>query len=73
MDVRNQTNRSTEAPLPVQFYIEPHGSRVFRPVLFSFIILASLVGNALVLKAVIGLHLRCKPFAYYLVANLAVA
>ena len=73
MDVRNQTNRSTEAPLPVHLYIEPHGSRVFRPVLFSFIILASLVGNALVLKAVIGLHLRCKPFAYYLVANLAVA
>ena len=74
MDIRNQTNRSAEAlSLPVHHYIEPHGLRVFRLVLFSFIILASLVGNALVLKAVIGLHLRCKPFAYYLVATLAVA
>lgn len=52
---------------------EPFVLRVLSLVLFSVIILASLIGNTLVLKAVIELPSRCKPFTYHLVANLAVA
>ena len=54
-------------------FIEPGASKVVRLVVFSVIILASLIGNSLVLKAVLELPRRYKPFTYYLVANLAVA
>ena len=68
----NLTNKTTESILSAG-YTEPYGLRVFSLVLFSVIILASLIGNALVLKAVVELPTRYKPFTYYLVANLAVA
>ena len=71
-DHANLTNQSTE-PIEASGYTEPYGLRVFSLVLFSVIIFASLIGNALVLKAIIELPTRYKPFAYYLVANLAAA
>ena len=63
----------TDAPYyGVEQYVESSGLRVFRLVLFSVIILASLIGNAIVFYAVWSLPYR-KPFSFYLVANMAFA
>ena len=72
MNSSNLTNQTTE-PIETEGYTEPYGLRVFSLIIFSVIIFASLFGNALVLKAVVELPTRYKPFVYYLVANLAVA
>lgn len=80
MNVTNLNNYSTYQ-LPnatshvsnIARYIEPGMSQIVRLVVFSVIIFASLIGNTLVLKAVLGLSTRYKPFTYYLVANLAAA
>lgn len=80
MNITNFTNFST-SPLRrgtpfdgrTADHPEPYVLRVLSLLLFSVIILASLVGNTLVLKATIELPSQCKPFAYHLVANLAVA
>ncbi|KAL9982038.1 hypothetical protein ACROYT_G010824, partial [Oculina patagonica] len=78
MNMTNSTNFSTNqlqsGTSPVAGTAdrpEPYVLRVLSLLLFSVIILASLMGNTLVLKAVIALPTRCKPFTYYLVANLA--
>ena len=80
MNITNFTNSSTShlqrgTPFDGRTadHPEPHVLRVLSLLLFSVIILASLIGNTLVLKAVIELPSRCKPFTYHLVANLAVA
>ena len=72
MNTSNLTNQTSETTKEAT-YTEPYGLRVFSLVLFSVIIFASLIGNSLVLKAVMELPRGSKPFAYYLVANLAVA
>lgn len=52
---------------------EPKGSIAFRLSIFSFVILCSLVGNSIVVKAIRERpHLR-KPFPYFVVTSLAVA
>ncbi|XP_078363266.1 neuropeptide Y receptor type 2-like [Oculina patagonica] len=78
MNMTNSTNFSTNqlqsGTSPVAGTVdrpEPYVLRVSSLLFFSVIILASLMGNTLVLKAVIALPARCKPFTYYLVANLA--
>jgi len=80
MNITNFTNFSTsplrrDTPFDRRTadHPEPYVLRVLSLLLFSVIILASLIGNTLVLKAVIELPSRCKPFTYHLVANLAVA
>lgn len=56
----------------IQQYVEAAGLRIFRLSLFSLVILASLVGNSVVYKAVWSMPFR-KPFSYFLVANMAFA
>ena len=81
MNITNFTNSSTsllqsDTPFTertADYYPEPYVLRVLSLLVFSAIILASLIGNTLVLKAAIELPSRCKPFTYHLVANLAVA
>lgn len=74
MNVSNLTNPTTEPSKDVvQRHPEPYGLRVIGLILFSVIIFASLIGNALVLKAVMQIPKNYKSFVYYLVANLAVA
>lgn len=80
MNITNFTNSSTSllrraTPFDARAadHPEPYALRVLSLLLFSVIIFASLVGNTLVLKAVIELPSRYKPFTYNLVANLAVA
>lgn len=78
MNVSNLTNYSTyqlhsATPHGTSFDTEPYVLRVVSLLIFSVIIFVSLIGNTLVLKAVIELPTRCKPFTYYLVANLAIA
>ena len=80
MNITNFTNSSTSllqrgTPFDGRTadHPEPYVLRVLSLLLFSAIILASLIGNTLVLKAVIELPSQCKPFTYHLVANLAVA
>ena len=80
MNMTNFTNFSTyplqSGTIPVAgtvIHPEPDALRILSLLLFSVIILASLIGNTLVLKAVIELPIRCKPFTYHLVANLAAA
>ena len=53
-------------------YEEPLPLRIFRLALFSLIILASLIGNSVVCKAVWSMPSR-KPFSYHLVTNIAFA
>ncbi|XP_031556942.1 tachykinin-like peptides receptor 86C [Actinia tenebrosa] len=50
---------------------EPRALRIFRLIIFSLVIVASLLGNAVVLKAVF--ELTRKSVTHYLVANLAAA
>ena len=78
MNITNFTNSSTSllqsgTPFDERTadHPEPYVLRVLSLLLFSVIILTSLIGNTLVLKAVI--ELPSKPFTYHLVANLAVA
>lgn len=54
-----------------QPYMEPTELQVFRLILFGLVILASLLGNLLVIKAL--LEMSRKPFVYCLVTNLAVS
>lgn len=72
MNLNNSANNTIEASNGMA-KVEPYGLRVIGLVVFSVIIFASLIGNALVLKAVMQIPRSCKPFGYYLVANLAVA
>ena len=72
MNLNNSANNTTEASNAMAKN-EPYGLRVVGLVIFSVIIFTSLIGNALVLKAVMQIPRSCKPFGYYLVANLAVA
>ena len=53
-------------------YQETLPLRVFRHTLFTLIILASLIGNSVVCKAIWRAPHR-KPFSYHLVANMAFA
>ncbi|KAL9989549.1 hypothetical protein ACROYT_G004111 [Oculina patagonica] len=68
----NSTITNETAPVGVEQYEESKGLRIFRLVLFSVIILASVVGNSMVCYAVWSIPSR-KPFSYYLVANMALA
>ncbi|KXJ26572.1 putative neuropeptide Y receptor type 6 [Exaiptasia diaphana] len=52
------------------FYVEPEPLKVFRLIITGIVLFASLVGNTVVIKAILGK--RGKPFVYYLVTNLAV-
>lgn len=52
------------------FAVEPEPLRVFRIVVTGLLLFGSLVGNTVVIKAILGK--RGKPFVYYLVTNLAV-
>ena len=56
----------------IEQYEEATWLRVFRVSLFSLIILASLIGNSVVCKAVWSMPFF-KPFCYHLVANMAFA
>lgn len=53
-----------------RMYIEPEGLRTFRCVLIAIVLFASLFGNSMVIRAILGK--RYKPFVYCLVTNLAV-
>ena len=77
----NETERSgvgfnnttiTDGPNGFRQYKEPTGLHILRLVLFSFIILAGLIGNLVICKAVWSMPFH-KPFSYYLVANMAFA
>ena len=70
MSSPNDTNATDEDDEPQ--YEEPPPLRIFRLALFSLIILASLIGNSVVCKAVWSMPSR-KPFSYHLVANMAFA
>lgn len=55
------------------WHVEPKASIIFRLSVFSFVILCSIVGNSIVVKAIRERpHLR-KPFPYFVVTSLAVA
>lgn len=64
------SNQSTNTTLPLHVE-EPQELRVFRLIIFSLVIVASLLGNTVVLKAVC--ELTRKSLTHYLVANLAAA
>lgn len=64
-------NSNTTRTNVYKSYNEPEQLRLFRIVLIGVLILASLVGNTVVIKAILGK--RCRPFVYCLVTNLAVA
>ncbi|KAK3755987.1 hypothetical protein QZH41_003342 [Actinostola sp. cb2023] len=51
-------------------YQEPEELRIFRLAMFGVVLLAAIVGNFMVIKAILGK--RYKPFVYCLVTNLAV-
>ena len=70
MSSPNGTNATDEDDDPQ--YEESPPLRIFRLALFSLIILASLIGNSVVCKAVWSMPSR-KPFSYHLVANMAFA
>lgn len=55
------------------FIAEPSVSFYVRVVLFAFIMLGSVLGNAVVCKAILSLPTRQLLFSYYLVTNLAAA
>lgn len=65
----NSTHNSTNA---FEMYEEPSGLMVFRLTIAATVMLASLLGNAVVLKAVFDSTTR-KAVTHYLVANLAFA
>ncbi|XP_032238515.1 D(1A) dopamine receptor [Nematostella vectensis] len=76
----NLTINCSENPLspgcrvtPGQYDTETFASNVFRLTLFSLVILASLIGNCAVVKAIRELPDMRKPLTYYLVTNMAVA
>ena len=56
----------------IEQFEESTGLYAFRLVLFSLIMLASLIGNSVVCKAVWSIPFH-KPFSYQLVANMAFA
>ncbi|XP_001628201.2 5-hydroxytryptamine receptor 1A [Nematostella vectensis] len=70
------TNNSTELQpnelTSVTQLREPFGLKVFRGMIFAFVVIASLLGNSVVIKTVFENSLR-KPMTYYLVSNMAVA
>ena len=55
------------------FIDEPLASSYVRVILFAFIMLGSVLGNAVVCKAILSLPTRQLLFSYYLVTNLAAA
>ena len=55
------------------YIAEPSASLVFRVFIFVLIMLASVLGNAVVCRAMALLPYRQLPFSYYLVTNLAAA
>ena len=66
------TNDTSEKDQGHNQYEETLPLYALRLALFSLIILASLVGNSIVCKAVWSMPSR-KPFSYHLVANMAFA
>jgi hypothetical protein len=66
----NLTNKTNDTTLDIQVK-EPDELKVFRFIIFGLVVVASLLGNAIVLKAVWELVRR--SLTHYLVANLAVA
>ena len=71
MRLLNNTTIENETDAGVELYIESKELREFRLVLFSVIILASLIGNSMVCYAV--WQKTRKPLSYCLVANMAFA
>ncbi|XP_032236778.2 neuropeptides B/W receptor type 2 isoform X1 [Nematostella vectensis] len=57
---------------PLTQHEEPTASFYFRISSFSFMILAAIFGNLVVIKTIVAIPAR-KPLTYYLVTNLAVA
>ena len=55
------------------YIAEPLASLIFRVLIFTLIMLASVLGNAVVCRAMVLLPYRQLPFSYYLVTNLAAA
>ncbi|XP_078363314.1 neuropeptide Y receptor type 2-like [Oculina patagonica] len=68
----NQTTADATNNTSFAFAPEPETLRIIRTVLFSLIAVLSLVGNYVVCRAV-WKQPGTKPFAYYLVSNLAFA
>ena len=68
----DNTTTATNGTTGVEQYQEATGLRIFRLTFFSMIILASLIGNSVICKAVWSMPFR-KPFSYHLVANMAFA
>ena len=66
------TTINTNGANDAEQYEEPTGLRIFRLVAFSFITLASLIGNSVICKVVWSKPSH-KPFSYHLVANMAFA
>lgn len=62
------SNNETHSYIP-----EPSGSFFVRVFLFVFIMVASVIGNAVVCKAIFSLPTGKRLFSYYLVTNLAAA
>ena len=65
--LQNLNNKNTT------FIAEPSGSFVVRVCFFALIVLASILGNAVVCRAILSLSTRQRLFSYYLVTNLAAA
>ena len=68
----NQTAAGTTNSTSSLYVLEPQVSRIIRTVVFSLIVVFSLVGNYVVCRAV-WRQPGAKPFAHYLVSNLAFA
>ncbi|KAJ7378737.1 hypothetical protein OS493_021320 [Desmophyllum pertusum] len=68
----NQTTTAANNSTSFTFAPEPEALRIVRTVLFSLIAVLSLVGNYVVCRAV-WRQPGAKPFAHYLVSNLAFA
>ena len=71
-DSVNQTAAGDSNSTSSLYVSEPQISRIIRTVLFSLIVVFSLVGNYVVCRAV-WRQPGAKPFAHYLVSNLAFA
>ena len=65
----DNTTIATDETTGVEQYKETTGLRIVRLTLFSMIILASLIGNSVICKAVWSMSFR-KPFSYHLQLSL---
>jgi len=73
MNATVKTEQTTEQNRADNFIDEPLASFYVRVVFFAFIVLGSVLGNAVVCKSILSLPTRQLLFSYYLVTNLAVA